>query len=66
MLEYLKLITAELQKEKVPFNLHEEEKPGLTRWFPLTVWHDLPAEGKRVPLGPGQLVSGRRARPSGG
>jgi integrase/recombinase XerD len=40
MLEFLKLITDEIRPQKVRLYLHAEEKPGLTRMFPITIWND--------------------------
>ena len=40
LLEFLRLITEEAMGYKTKLNFHEEEKPGLTKWFILTAWND--------------------------
>lgn len=41
LLRFLKLIADEIKAYKARVSLHDEAKPGLTRWFLLTVWNDV-------------------------
>ena len=40
LLEFLKLITDEVEGYRVKVNFHDEAKPGLTKWFIATAWRD--------------------------
>jgi site-specific recombinase XerD len=40
VLKFLKLITDEVEGYRVKVNFHDEEKPGLTKWFIVTAWRD--------------------------
>jgi len=40
LMRFLKLIADEVKGRKAKVNFHDETKPGLTRWFIITVWND--------------------------
>ncbi len=40
LLEFLRLITDEVKKREAKLNFLDNGQPGLTRWFPMTIWID--------------------------
>ena len=41
LLMFLKLIADEVKGYRAKVNFHDEPKPGLTKWFIITVWNDV-------------------------
>lgn len=39
LLVFLRLLVDDVRGYRVKVNFHDEEKPGLTRWFIITTWH---------------------------